>query len=263
MQRREFIHARGGATAAALAVRSSCPAGGNAGDWLCQRAITRRIGVCPGGFPQGSGGNRLRRRPQRAHRASMGGGSIRPSSRVSLNDLVKQQVSVIVALGPPAAVAVKKAATSIPIVFSVGLDPVAAGLVASLNRPDGNMTGVSFFSVSRWRRSASDCCENSSRKPTWWEYWSIRLSGRRNANSRCADGACALECNVVLVLKRIQLTPRSNRRLPALQEQRADAVMINGDPFFDTARERIIALWRHAMRSQRSIIGASSSPTAA
>jgi putative tryptophan/tyrosine transport system substrate-binding protein len=63
-------------------------------------------------------------------------------------DLVGRQVDVIVAPGgAPAAIAAKSATTTIPIVFEMGADPIAMGLVSSLNRPGGNLTGVSSLNV--------------------------------------------------------------------------------------------------------------------
>jgi putative ABC transport system substrate-binding protein len=58
-------------------------------------------------------------------------------------ELVKLKADVILALGPPGAIAAQKATTTIPIVFVVSTDPVAAGLVKSLARPGGNITGLS------------------------------------------------------------------------------------------------------------------------
>jgi putative ABC transport system substrate-binding protein len=62
-------------------------------------------------------------------------------------DLVRRQVGVIVAATTPAALALKPATTTIPIVFAIGGDPVGAGLVDSLSRPGGNLTGAAHINV--------------------------------------------------------------------------------------------------------------------
>jgi putative tryptophan/tyrosine transport system substrate-binding protein len=62
-----------------------------------------------------------------------------------ISDLLKHKVAIIMAGGPPAAHAAKKATSTVPIVFTTSDDPVKAGLVDSINRPSGNLTGVHIF----------------------------------------------------------------------------------------------------------------------
>jgi putative ABC transport system substrate-binding protein len=62
-------------------------------------------------------------------------------------DLVGRRVNILAAIGPPCARAAKNATSTIPIVFTVGTDPIADGLIDNLARPGGNLTGVSILAV--------------------------------------------------------------------------------------------------------------------
>src|SRR5262245_32827238 len=80
-------------------------------------------------------------------------------------ELVRRPVDLVVAQAPPAALAAKAATTTIPIVFVVGVDPIAVGLVESLSLPSGNATGMTLMTGPLSQSASKGCASSFPRLP--------------------------------------------------------------------------------------------------
>jgi putative ABC transport system substrate-binding protein len=162
-------------------------------------------------------------------------------------DLVRRQVSVLVAAGGVHTPLAAKAATAtIPIVFAIGSDPVKFGLVASLNRPGGNITGVSFFTAELEAKRLGLLYELAPRLNA-----AAALVNPNNANAEHQSRELK-EAARALSLQLHVLSASGERDFDAafarLVQLRAGALVVASDPFFFGRRQQLIALAaRHAI----------------
>jgi ABC-type uncharacterized transport system substrate-binding protein len=161
-------------------------------------------------------------------------------------ELVADPVAVIVALSPPAARAAKAATATIPIVFAIGADPVELGLVSSLNRPGGNVTGVTFFINTLGAKRLELLRELvpsakvigvliNPRNPT---------SQSQTTDVQAAAGAHGIELMIVDASSERDI----DTAFTSFVQHHVNAIIIGADSLFLSRREQLVGLAaRHAL----------------
>jgi ABC-type uncharacterized transport system substrate-binding protein len=162
-------------------------------------------------------------------------------------DLVQRKVAVIAAIsGTPAALAAKAATMTIPIVFAIGGDPVAPGLVPNLSRPGGNVTGVSFYSALVVTKRL-DLAREMIRKGS-----TIGMLVNPDNPPSVAEGKAVQEA-AAAVGQPLQILHASTQRhiddvFARIEQQRIGALLVSPDPFFLNERIKLVVLTaRHAL----------------
>jgi ABC-type uncharacterized transport system substrate-binding protein len=165
---------------------------------------------------------------------------------VLVADLVGRKVDVIAISGMPSALAAKSATSRIPIVFIVGTDPVAEGLVASLARPGGNLTGVTFMATELMPKRLELLSELVPRATVM-----ALLVNPNNASAepqiRDVQEAARAKGVQLHVLK-ASTGSEIDAAFATLDQLHAEALLVGTDPFFFTRRQQLVALAsRHAV----------------
>jgi putative ABC transport system substrate-binding protein len=161
-------------------------------------------------------------------------------------DLVRRRVAVIVASSSSATLAAKPLTTTIPIVFLTGRDPVQDGLVASLSRPGGNITGFTGMSQELTGKQLGLLRELLPRA-TRFAVLIDRNGPNAPLNTRLAQAAAMAAGRQIEVL-----TAGTERDIDTafatLLQKRADALIVNPNSLFDVRRAQIVSLAaRHAV----------------
>jgi putative ABC transport system substrate-binding protein len=155
-------------------------------------------------------------------------------------DLVNRHVAVIAAATAPAALAAKAATTTIPIVFEIGADPIRLGLVASLSRPEANVTGVSTLIVATEQKRIQLLRELFPKASL------VAILANPNTpdfESRMKDLDAAAKV-IGLRTRMVQAAAEGDfdATHAAIADLHADALIVASDPFFVSRRERIVEL---------------------
>jgi putative tryptophan/tyrosine transport system substrate-binding protein len=156
-------------------------------------------------------------------------------------NLVSRKVAVITATGGGNSVlAAKAATTTIPIVFTFGSDPVLAGFVASLNRPGGNVTGVSFFGTLLSGKGLGLLHELVPNAALMALLANPKIQESAGMVSDAQEAARTL--GLQLAVFNASTPSEIDTAFAALRQRGAGALFVGGDPFFTSRRQQIVAL---------------------
>jgi len=162
------------------------------------------------------------------------------------SDMIRRQVDVIAATSTPAALATKALTSTIPIVFTTGADPVELGLVASLNRPGGNVTGVSFL-VNELTSKQFEMLHKLLPKASLFGFLVNPDVAFAKSQIKDAEGAARSLGHRLLVL-----TAKTEREIDAafntLVQRKADGLVTISEPFLNSRRDQVVELAaRHSL----------------
>jgi putative tryptophan/tyrosine transport system substrate-binding protein len=156
------------------------------------------------------------------------------------SDLVRRQVTVIAATSTPANLVAKAATSTIPIVFTTGGDPIQLGLVASLSRPSGNVTGVTTLStglVQKRLELAHELLPTATLVAVL-----VNPSNPTTETVMRELQTAAVTLGLQLSILRASTEAEIDDAFTSLRQQRASVLVIGGDPFFNSEADRLAAL---------------------
>jgi putative ABC transport system substrate-binding protein len=238
LKRREFITLLGGAAAAWPLSARAQPAMPVIG-FLSSLAHTD-LGLVIPGFHEGLNGAGFVEGRNIAIEYRWAEGDYRRLPALA-GDLVNRKVAVIAAIsGTPSALAAKAATATIPIVFAIGGDPVAPGLVDSLNRPGGNVTGTSFYTspvVTKRLDLARELVPEGSVIATL-----INPMNPPSVEEAKSLQAAAAALGQRLLILQASTLGQVEDAFATMKQQQVQALIVSSDPFFFSERVNLVVL---------------------
>ena len=156
------------------------------------------------------------------------------------SDLVNRRASVIAASSTQAALAAKQATATIPIVFSVGADPVEVGLVSSLSHPGGNVTGVYQFTAGLESKRLGLLHEMVPKAQVIGVLLNSNYAAAESQLRDVQDSAAHLGLRLIIV--RANTESDFDMAFSTVASQRAGAMLVCASPFFNARRQQLVVL---------------------